>query len=93
MRVHIPPGMKRDYVYKPGNPTRGVQLKEDGLLWYSAGFPAYASGGASKQSFEDFILNGPFDKKILSYELSALVDAVEQLTNQTIAWAHLDDPT
>ena len=93
MRVHIPPGMERDYVYKPGNPRLGVQLKEDGLLWYSAGFPAYASGGASKQSFDDFILNGPFDETILSTVLSDLVDAVEQLTNQTIAWAHLDDPT
>ena len=84
--------MKRDYIYKPGNPTLGVQLKEDGLLWYEAGFPAYASGGASKQSFDDFILNGPFDTTILRNVLSDLVDVVELLTNQTIKWAHLDEP-
>ena len=62
------------------------------MIWYTAGLPAYASGGASKQLFDDFILKGPFDKKLASILLSDLIAVVEQLTERTIEWAHLPEP-
>ena len=37
----------------------GVHTREGCLLWYTETYPAYAGGGASSQSYADFIRDGP----------------------------------
>ena len=58
----------------------GVNIEKDGLLWYTETYPAFAGGGAHKQTFFEFLKNGPsieVPKEILD-EIYESVKSLEQ---------------
>ncbi len=64
----------------------GVHTYEGNLLWFTETYPAYAGGGASSQSFADFLLNGPsisnVPQEVLDEILEILSPFEEELLKQ-----------
>ncbi len=56
----------------------GVKIQESQLLWYTHPYNPHAGGGASEQSFEDFLERGP-TFEIPDEALDELYDAVKTL--------------
>ena len=62
----------------------GVQTYEGCLLWYTQTKQYWAGGGARKQSFDDFIENGPFLNNVPNEILDEIYDLLDVPTEERI---------
>ena len=74
--------------FKGGYRYQGVHTYEGNLLWFTETYPAYAGGGASSQSFADFLLNGPsmndVPKEVLDEILEFLTPFAEEILKEEL---------
>ena len=71
------PGKNWTWQIKPGQ-TEGVHTYEGCLTWYTSMKQYWAGGGASQQSFSDFLENGPPVSDVPGHVISQLKEIISK---------------
>jgi len=78
-------GWKWDHqTFESGYRYDGVHTYEECLLWYTETYPAYAGGGAQKQSFSDFLKNGPSMRNVPKDILDEIYELLEPFEQEIL---------